>query len=110
MTEEELRLQKIERFGYDPSAKLEFVGLGPADKYEYYFNAQTGNIEVCNEGCNGTWRRGRLRVEDGREIVDLPDEMASDFLETLRLFRETSHPRRRVRMEWNPEARQFEPY
>lgn len=53
-------------FGYDPNAGLHFIGTGADEtgtKWEFYLNADTGAIDVCHFGCNGTFARGQVKPD-----------------------------------------------
>lgn len=66
------REEKIRRFGYDPNGGLEFLGVTRndypylhsdgntyRDKFEFYYNPASGEINVNHFGCNGTLFSGR---------------------------------------------------
>ncbi len=73
-TKEEL----IAAFGYDPTAELAFIGRaeanhkGEANNFEFYYNQSTGQIDVCHEGCNGTYM-------SGQEISDIETTLEPEF-------------------------------
>jgi hypothetical protein len=81
--------ERIAVFGYDPKAKLKYIGTSNIVQYEsrnhkfdFYYNASTKKIEVCYEGYNGTsfW---------GMEISDtettLPPELSNAFFEVKKI-------------------------
>lgn len=91
------REERIKIFGYDPDAKLGFIGESEkafpykhrdgntySDKFEFYYNKTTGGIDVCHSGCNGTIFRGNDK--DGVTTFQPPrgypssDDLVPEFI------------------------------
>ena len=64
--------QLIEIWGYDPFAGLKYIGVTEkvfpyrhpdgnthTGRFEFYYNPQTGDIDVCHAGCNGSIFSGK---------------------------------------------------
>ena len=75
----------IERFGYDPSERLTFIGKAKVltfhdglEDFDFYYNASNKRIDVCYSGCNGT-HCGGLEISDSE--TTLPPAFSKAFFE-----------------------------
>lgn len=76
--------QRIEKWGYDPLAGLKYIGRtekefnyhhpslpGAKGRFEFYFNPETGAIDVNHFGCNGRIFTGE-QLKDGTIVFRPP--------------------------------------
>ena len=94
--------ERVGHFGYDPLGKLEYIGATDksyeyrhpdghthSGRFEFYYNRQTGAIDVCHLGCNGRIFTGR-QISDGEVTFDsaygYPN--AETFAEEFKILRD----------------------
>lgn len=84
-TDQMITEERIAVFGYDPKARLEYIGTskpvqynGQNHRFDFYYNASTRAIEVCYAGYNGTsfWA---TEISDNE--TTLPPNLNSAFFE-----------------------------
>ena len=81
--------ERIAVFGYDPKARLEYIGIsnpiqynGKEHKFDFYYNADTKAIDVCYAGCNGSLMSGK-EVSDSE--TTLPLALSNAFFEVKKI-------------------------